>query len=343
MTGRRAAVVLPALVQPHIPRAAQRPAGRRSVWSPPSSAVTAQPELSRRPHEIDCPAQETDVRLAGNLLSVSKACAARYVYDPAWGSERARLASLEANLDPGTTRLLHELGVGAGWRCLEVGAGGGSIARWLCERVGPAGNVVATDLDVRFLETLDFPQLEVRRHDIVNDELEEGRYDLVHSRAPLEHLPERTAALGKMVAALSPGGRILVEDVDFQFCICALPEQAVVVPSSQAVLMARVMGAIERAMRTAGIDPEYGRRLAAELFRLGLVDVGAESRARLIRGASAQAEITTLSLTRLRDGLVATDLVSSQDVDHAIALFGDPSFAVMSPTQVAAWGRRPHE
>jgi hypothetical protein len=37
-------------------------------------------------------------------------------------------------------------GVGAGWRCLEVGASGGSIAEWLCGKVGPHGRVVATDL-----------------------------------------------------------------------------------------------------------------------------------------------------------------------------------------------------
>ena len=31
--------------------------------------------------------------------------------------------------------------------CLEVGAGGGSIAHWLCQAVGPTGRVLATDID----------------------------------------------------------------------------------------------------------------------------------------------------------------------------------------------------
>jgi tRNA A58 N-methylase Trm61 len=61
---------------------------------------------------------------------------------------RDRLRAAEELLDDGTTRLLARLGVGAGWRCLEVGAGGGSIARWLANAVGPDGKVIATDVEV---------------------------------------------------------------------------------------------------------------------------------------------------------------------------------------------------
>jgi ubiquinone/menaquinone biosynthesis C-methylase UbiE len=47
-----------------------------------------------------------------------------------------------------------------GWRCLEVGAGRGSMAVWLAEQVGPTGHVVATDVDTRYLERLDVPNLD---------------------------------------------------------------------------------------------------------------------------------------------------------------------------------------
>jgi hypothetical protein len=57
--------------------------------------------------------------------------------------ERERLAVLTRIADPITTRCLTDLG--PGWRCLDVGAGDGSVARWL------AGRVVATDLNPRFL------------------------------------------------------------------------------------------------------------------------------------------------------------------------------------------------
>ena len=64
--------------------------------------------------------------------------------------ELARLKLLEALCDPWTFRCLDGIGVRQGWRCLEVGAGAGSVVRWLSERVGSAGRVVAVDLDPSF-------------------------------------------------------------------------------------------------------------------------------------------------------------------------------------------------
>jgi ubiquinone/menaquinone biosynthesis C-methylase UbiE len=81
-------------------------------------------------------------------------------FDHTWKNEREQLARV---LDPFTIQRLEALGVGEGWRCLEVGAGGGSIAKRLCGKVGPRGRVVATDLQTKFLEALPKPNLEVRR------------------------------------------------------------------------------------------------------------------------------------------------------------------------------------
>jgi hypothetical protein len=54
------------------------------------------------------------------------------------GSEaQTRFASLSELFDPGTIRHLDNRGVSRGWRCLEVGGGGGSVASWLADRVGP--------------------------------------------------------------------------------------------------------------------------------------------------------------------------------------------------------------
>jgi precorrin-6B methylase 2 len=66
--------------------------------------------------------------------------------------ERERLALLTQVADPITIRRLTDLRVGRGWSCLDVGAGDGSVAHWLAGRVGPIGRVVATDLNLRFLE-----------------------------------------------------------------------------------------------------------------------------------------------------------------------------------------------
>jgi pimeloyl-ACP methyl ester carboxylesterase len=58
---------------------------------------------------------------------------------------------------------------GGGPHALEVGAGGGSIAEWLCSVVGPDGPVIATDLETKFLSAIESPNLEVREHNVVTD------------------------------------------------------------------------------------------------------------------------------------------------------------------------------
>ena len=97
----------------------------------------------------------------------------RYSFANEWHAARERLAAIETWLDPGTIRHLLACGVGEGWQCLEVAAGGGSIAAWLSHQVGSLGQVVATDINPRFLEELDLPNLEVRRHHLLQDALQE--------------------------------------------------------------------------------------------------------------------------------------------------------------------------
>ena len=114
--------------------------------------------------------------------------------------EGERLQLLQQTLDPLTIRRFERLGVQKGWRCLEVGAGGGSVTRWLAKQVGLQGKVVATDIETRLLDKTHEPNLEMRRHDILVDGLEQGYYDLVHTRAVLMHLTDPVQAVKKMAA-----------------------------------------------------------------------------------------------------------------------------------------------
>ena len=81
----------------------------------------------------------------------------RYVFDNAHGETRERFPALSDLYDDETIRCLQGIGVASGWQCLEVAAGGGSIAQWLAGQVGTSGRVLATDLDARFLESLADP------------------------------------------------------------------------------------------------------------------------------------------------------------------------------------------
>jgi hypothetical protein len=64
----------------------------------------------------------------------------QYIFDnKSEEREFRRLQLVEAANDPTTIALLEETGIQPGWLCLELGAGAGSILRWLGHRVGPKG------------------------------------------------------------------------------------------------------------------------------------------------------------------------------------------------------------
>lgn len=132
-------------------------------------------------------------------------------------AEDERLGLLEQLFDPGSRRR-RDL-VRPGWRCLEVGAGRGSMATWLAERVGPGGQVVATDIDCRYLARLDLPNLQVVQHNILDDPLDAlgpGSFDLVCTRLVLFWLAGRQqTAIHQMVACLRPGGWLIDEEGDW--------------------------------------------------------------------------------------------------------------------------------
>ena len=102
------------------------------------------------------------------------------------------------------------LGLGPGWRCWEVGAGGRSIPEALAAAAGPARYVLATDINPAWLDP--HGTYELRRHDIVADP-PRGRLTW-RARLVLVHVPDRARALATTVAALRPGGWLLVEDAD---------------------------------------------------------------------------------------------------------------------------------
>jgi 2-polyprenyl-3-methyl-5-hydroxy-6-metoxy-1,4-benzoquinol methylase len=259
---------------------------------------------------------------------------AKYLFEHGWDQERRRLDLLEQVFDPGTEEYLGRIPLPVGGRCLEVGAGAGSIARWMCDRVGPNGRVVATDLDTGFLEQLTEKNLEVRRHDIVADELEEDVYDLVHSRLVLDHLPARRQVVKRMAAALRPGGWMVQEVFDWSSLVVAAA-------CTRGELHTRMHESLRQVFSAVGASPDFGRNLPLEFLAAGLVDVGAEGRVQVALPGTPASAWWQMSLAALRRPLLGTGHLSEAEVDEALAGCDAAGYCSLYPLLITVWGRRP--
>ena len=250
------------------------------------------------------------------------------------GSEtHTRFASLSELFDPGTIRHLNRCGISRGWRCLEVGGGGGSVASWLADRVGPTGSVLATDIDPRFLETLKHPNIEVLRHNIVTDPLPEASFDLVHTRLVLLHIPQREQALERMITALKPDGWLVVEEYDS----ASMPPDPAASPGE---VLLRTHVAMMRLFEDAGVHRRYGRLLFARLRAHGLVNVGAEARAFMFEHGSPGASMLKTNYHQLRAAMIDSHYITPRQFDEDLAQLDDPNFIMPSGILWSAWGRR---
>lgn len=256
-----------------------------------------------------------------------------YVFDNAAAQSSTRFSALEKIFDPGTIRHLMALRVAEGWRCLEVGAGGGSIALWLRDRVGVAGHVLAVDIDTRRLESLRSPNLEVRRQDVVSDPPMPSAFDLVHVRLVLHHLPDREEVLADLVRALKPGGWLLAEEFD---ALSVMSDPAI--NPGEVLLPSRV--ALSQLMRDRGVDLRYGRLLAGRLRAHGLQDIGTEGQVFVWQGGSAGATLIRANLEQMAGELIESGRLTDRQLEADLSQLANPEYMTPSPIMWAAWGRR---
>ena len=244
-----------------------------------------------------------------------------------------RFDGLEQAFDAVSVGHLQRLGVGTGARCLEIGAGSGSIARWLAGQVGPAGRVLATDLDARWVRHDGSSQLEVRELDLVADPIPDGPWDVIHERLVLQHVPERLDVLDRLVASLAPGGWILIEDFD------TAEVRTIDREGPHHELVVSVARAFNGLLRSRGGVTEFAASGPRNLRARGLVDVGASGHVAIDGGGRGFANVTAANARQVRDGLVASGLEPA-DVDRFLEVVVDADTVIGSAVLISTWGRR---
>jgi SAM-dependent methyltransferase len=242
------------------------------------------------------------------------------------------LDCLSEVLDDFTAARLAHAGVPIGARCLEVGAGNGSVAGWLADQVGPDGVVLAADIKPRHVRA--HPGVAVAQHDVTTDELPDGQFEVVHARLLLAHLSQRREILARLAGALAPGGVLAIEEWGAwpgRVLHATYPETA--------ALYDRYQTALLRVFTARGNDTGWAARVPAEMVELGLVDVETAVYARSWRGGSPGSQLPVAVSRELREDLIRTGLAES-DLDRLPELMADPQLVLLGNLTWSTIGRR---
>ncbi|WP_432097031.1 class I SAM-dependent methyltransferase [Streptomyces sp. bgisy100] len=258
-------------------------------------------------------------------------------FEPDVPGESERIDYGALTYDPLTRARLLALGVGPGWRCLDAGAGTGTVSGWLAHDVGVA-EVVAVDRDIRFLSDAADATLRPLGADVTDPSFDPGgRFDLVHTRFLLMHLPGHEQVLSRLAGLVAPGGWLMAGDA-VEPTADASPDS----PESPDSPYRAAMRAMWQALReTIGTDigwvPGYPQRLRAA----GLTDVGAEVYVPPLGPGRPITAFWLETWARLRGPMLGTGLVDARTLDAAVESLASGSCTGLSPGMISAWGRRP--
>lgn len=244
-------------------------------------------------------------------------------------TERDRLLLLEQVKDPDTIRILESLPIDESSRCLEIGAGMGSIAYWLAARCSK-GQVVIVDVDTRNLDPQRSSSLTIQEADIGTCEFAPSSFDLVHARAVLCHLSAREEVLARAYRWISPGGWLVVEDV-YTFPVGASPYPA----------MNRYAAAAHRAAQQRGADMQWGSRLPGIMALLGFEHIVVETSPRLVGAGGLPDQLWRINLEQGGSHMARNGLLTEAELDECLSLLDDPNFVDIRYIGIAAWGQKP--
>ncbi|MFI8304033.1 class I SAM-dependent methyltransferase [Streptomyces sp. NPDC085927] len=250
------------------------------------------------------------------------------LFSSARDNEQTRLDGLTRALDPVSFQTLHDLGVGPGWRCLDVGAGTGTVSSWLSRTVH--GPVTAVDRDITFLARKR-SHLDVVHADINHTDFLPGEFDLVHARLLMMHLRQREELLPRMLSWVRPGGLLVLTDG------VSLHPGQYHHPAYREVMT----GHFRMMANVIGSDLHFASRYPQILTDMGLAKVGLLAHHPIIGMNPGFATFVAHTLEQSESHLLA-DGIARATLDEAVAHVRRPETREMFIAMLTAWGHKPH-
>jgi SAM-dependent methyltransferase len=267
--------------------------------------------------------------------------AARYPIERRPGEiERLRAQAGAIAFDAGV--MLDRIGVGSGWRCLDLGCGAGGILELLGARVGPAGRAVGLDADPVMLRAArDW----TRAHGLANVGLVAGdayrpalrpeAFDLVHVRFLASTAGRGADLLREGLALVRPGGVLAFEEPDTETLRCHPPHPA----------WDRLKRALQAAFESAGGDTRIGHRLYRLLRHAGLEEVRYRPFLVGVTAGEPMADYLPATVESIRSTLLGKALIGETELDETLAAcrrhLADPDTVFTTFLVVQTWGRKP--
>ena len=148
-------------------------------------------------------------------------------------------------------------------------------------------------------------------------------------------MPAREAALATMVAALRPGGVLLVEDADPALQPLSCLEET----GPEQVLANRLRRGFRSLLAERGVDLAYGRSLPRRLRAAGLVGVAADAAFPVSHPACNHLEAATINL--VRDQLLDHGVATEAEIERHLDAVAAGRLDLAQPPMISCWGRRP--
>jgi ubiquinone/menaquinone biosynthesis C-methylase UbiE len=257
--------------------------------------------------------------------------------------EYERLRAQSRVWEAATSRLLDQVALAPGARCLDAGCGPGETMRLMAQRVGPAGRVTGIDVDallgaqaLTMLHDAGHRQCRFAPHDITADDpLPGAPFDLVYARLLLFHLPERAAAVRRLWDAVAPGGHLVVQEYDLR--------SVTVEPALESAAECRRV--IVEAFSAAGCDVNLGALLPDLFARAGIgAPDGTDVTGRLEPLGNAERMITGV-YTSVLAAAIGAGITTEERAAASLSRFAEdamrfPDRPTLWPLLIGAWKRK---
>lgn len=259
-------------------------------------------------------------------------------------AEYERLQAQSRAWEAATNRVLDQVPIAPGARCLDAGCGPGETTRLLAQRVGPSGHVLGVDIDttlgrhaVSVLHDGGHRQCAFARVDVTSGEPIPGApFDVVYARLLLYHLPQRVAVLRSLWDAVAPGGHLVIQDYDLV--------SVSVQPSLET--FDEVARVITEAFTAAACDVHVGTSLPG-LFAQAVIGAPDDTDVSGLLAPLAHTHgMLTAVFTSLLPAAIAHGITTETEAAATLADFTRdaerfPERPTLWPLLIGAWKRRP--